>query len=230
LSRVVSSGAVLMYLTPCRRTAVVSNRVTCITKPHPHSPREHITNVGGLNSSGRYWYYTREQVADMIDSGDYNFHVRVGLTHDTSRFDCGKIPLNDWIKHAAARSEGKSARCYVLCSKSTVVGFYCIAAGAVQHEGAPRKLRQNMPNSSPVVILGRLAVDKAYQGQGLGRALLKDALLRITKASELVGARAVLVHAVDQESVPFYARYGFRSFPFGNQTLYLPIEEIINSL
>jgi GNAT superfamily N-acetyltransferase len=76
----------------------------------------------------------------------------------------------------------------------------------------------------------RLAVDKNHQGQGLGRALLRDALLRVTKASELVGARAVLVHAIDQEAVPFYARYGFRSFPVGNQTLYLPIEEIIHSL
>jgi GNAT superfamily N-acetyltransferase len=100
----------------------------------------------------------------------------------------------------------------------------------VQHEGAPRKLRQNLPNPTPVVIIGRLAVDKAYQGKGIGRGLLKDALLRITKASELVGARAVLVHAVDQEAVPFYARYGFRSFPMGNQSLYLPIDEIVAAL
>jgi len=80
------------------------------------------------------------------------------------------------------------------------------------------------------VIIGRLAIDKEYQGQGLGRALLQDALLRVTKASELVGARAVLVHAVDQQAVPFYARYGFKTFPHGNQTLFLPIEEIVQSL
>lgn len=58
---------------------MVSNQVTCITKPNPHSPREHITHVGGMNPSGGYWYYTRQQVADMIDSGQYRFHVRVGL-------------------------------------------------------------------------------------------------------------------------------------------------------
>lgn len=97
-------------------------------------------------------------------------------------------------------------------------------------KGAPRKLRQNAPDPTPVVIIGRLAVDKAFQGKGLGRGLLKDALLRITKASEMVGARAVVVHAVDQEAVPFYARYGFRSFPIGNQTLFLTIEEIVRSL
>jgi GNAT superfamily N-acetyltransferase len=151
-------------------------------------------------------------------------------THDTSRFDCGKLALNDWLRYSAGRSEGRSARCYVLSSRNVVVGFYCLAAGAVQHDGAPRKLRQNMPNPTPVVIIGRLAVDKAYQGKGVGRGLLKDALLRITKASELVGARAVVVHAVDQEAIPFYARYGFRAFPIGNQTLYLPIDEIVKEL
>lgn len=150
--------------------------------------------------------------------------------HDVTRFDSGKVPLNDWLRHTALKSEARSARCYVVLRRQFVVGFYCLAAGAVTHDGAPRKLRQNLPNPTPVVIIGRLAVDKEHQGQGLGRALLQDALLRVTKASELVGARAVLVHAVDQEAVPFYARYGFRSFPVGNQTLYLPIEEIIESL
>lgn len=151
-------------------------------------------------------------------------------SHDVSRFDCGKIPLNDWLRNTALRSEGKTARCYVTVLRGNVVGYYCLAAGAVQHDGAPRKLRQNAPDPVPVVIIGRLAVDKTLQGKGIGRALLKDALLRVTKASELVGARAVLVHAVDQDAVPFYARYGFRSFPKGNQTLFVTIDEIIASL
>jgi GNAT superfamily N-acetyltransferase len=157
--------------------------------------------------------------------------VPLTSAHDTSRFDCGKPPLNDWLKFRALRAEGRSARCYVLCgARNAVVGYYCIAAGAVQHDGAPRKLRQNMPSPIPIVIIGRLALDKAYQGKGLGRALLKDALLRITRASEMVGARAVVVHAVDPESVPFYARYNFRAFPTNNQTLFLPIDEIIAAL
>jgi GNAT superfamily N-acetyltransferase len=151
-------------------------------------------------------------------------------THDVTRFDCGKVPLNDWIRDTALRSEGRTSRCYVVAQRNVVVGFYCIAAGAVQHQGAPRKLRQNSPDPIPVVIIGRLAVDKTLQGRGIGRGMLKDSLLRITKASELVGARAVIVHAVDQESVPFYARYGFRSFPSMNQTLFLTIEETIKAL
>ena len=156
--------------------------------------------------------------------------VPLTSAHDSSHFDCGKVALNDWLRHTALKSEGRSARCYVACARNSVIGYYCLAAGAMQHEGAPRKLRQNLPNPTPVVIIGRLAVDKNFQSKGIGRALLKDALLRITKASELVGARAVLVHAVDQEAVPFYSRYGFRVFPMGNQTLYLPIEEIVAAL
>jgi GNAT superfamily N-acetyltransferase len=151
--------------------------------------------------------------------------------HDCSRFDCGKVPLNDWLRHNALKAEGRSARCYVAATgRGVVLGYYCLATGAVEHDGAPRKLRQNMPNPTPIVIIGRLAVDKDAQGTGLGRALLKDALLRVTKASQLVGARAVIVHAVDHEAVPFYARYGFKSFPIGNQTLFLPVDEIIASL
>lgn len=156
--------------------------------------------------------------------------VPLSTSHDTSRFDCGKPPLNDWLRYRAIISEGRSARCYVLCLRSSVIGYYCISAGAVQHDGAPNKLRRNMPDPIPVVIIGRLALDRNYQGKGLGRALLKDALLRITRASELVGARAVLVHAVDQEVIPFYARYGFRSFPTNNQTLFLTIDEIVAAL
>ena len=68
----------------------MTNQVTCITKPHPHSPREHITHVGGLNAQGGYWYYTREQVADMIDGGNYSFHVKVG-TYD--------VPVRTYVLH-----------------------------------------------------------------------------------------------------------------------------------
>ena len=151
-------------------------------------------------------------------------------SHDVTRFDCGKEALNDWLRDTALRSEGRTSRCYVVAQRNVVVGFYCLATGAVQHEGAPRRLRQNSPDPIPVIIIGRLAVDKTLQGKGIGRGLLKDALLRITKASDLVGARAVIVHAVGQEAVPFYARYNFRSFPMGNQTLFLTTDEIVKSL
>jgi hypothetical protein len=89
-----SLHAVNTVLTPERRSkrrvAMVSNQVTCITKPHPHSPREHITHVGGLNANGDFWYFTRERLANMIDSGQYNFHVRVG------GYD---VPVRSYVLH-----------------------------------------------------------------------------------------------------------------------------------
>ena len=158
--------------------------------------------------------------------------VPLTIIHDTSRFDCGRPPLNDRLKFRALTSESRSARYFVLCARKTslVIGYYCLTVGAVQYDGAPRKIRQNTPSPIPVIIIDRMAIDKAYQGKGLGRALLKDALLRIVRASELVGARAVLVHAVDQAAAPFYARYGFKSFPANNQTLFLPMDEIVAAL
>jgi GNAT superfamily N-acetyltransferase len=151
-------------------------------------------------------------------------------SHDVSRFDCGKAPLNDWIRQRAAKSEGRAARSYVICDKNFVCGYFCISTGSIAHEHVNAKLRQNMPNPIPVMIVGRLAVDIDYQGQGYGAGLLKDALQRCLQASATVGARAILVHAIDQETVAFYLAQGFRQSPTNELTLWLPIEEIIASL
>jgi GNAT superfamily N-acetyltransferase len=171
------------------------------------------------------------QYTDLVALGGLVPPTPLLPSHDLSRFDCGKAPLNDWLRHTAGRLEGRSARCYVLAQRnSVVIGFYCLSPGAVHQEGAQRKARQKVLDPTAVVTIGRLAVDKSYQGQGLGRALLKDALRRVIGASDLVGARAVVVHAVDHEAIPFYARYGFRSLPMGSQTLFLPIDEVILGL
>ncbi len=154
-------------------------------------------------------------------------------SHDVSRFDCGKEPLNDWIRQRAIKSEGRSARCFVTCQNKMVIGYYCTAAGAVEREKLPKlpkNYQRNMPESVPVVIIGRLAVDRGYQGRGIGAALLKDAFSRILNASREVGARAILVHAIDGEVVPFYAAYGFLAFPTDARTLFLPLETIAGGL
>jgi GNAT superfamily N-acetyltransferase len=152
------------------------------------------------------------------------------LLHDVSRFECGKPPLNDWLRDKAVKSEGKSARCYVTCDQNSVIGYYCISTGSIAHAQVTAKLRQNMPDPIPVMILGRLAVDAQYQHQGIGPSLLRDALLRMVQVSGTVGARAVLVHALDQEAVGFYTAHGFRQSPSNQQTLWLPMEEIIANL
>ena len=152
------------------------------------------------------------------------------LMHDVSRFDCGKPPLNDWLRFRAVKSEGLSARSYVVCDRNMVAGYYCIATGTIAHAAVNAKLRQNMPDPIPVMTIGRLAVDNEYKGKGMGPALLRDALLRIVGTSKTVGVRAALVHAIDAEAFAFYLAQGFRPSPTNELTLWLPIEEIIASL
>jgi len=150
--------------------------------------------------------------------------------HDFSAFDCDKAALNDWLRYRALRAEGRSARAYVTAIGKTVVGYYCLATGAVMVKDAPGNIRRNMPNPIPVMILGRLAVDKPYQGRGIGPALLKDALQRVLTVSQQVGVRAVMVHAIDNDAIAFYSAYGFKAFPADSRTLFLPVTEIMAAL
>lgn len=150
--------------------------------------------------------------------------------HDVSQFDCGKIPLNDWLRKYALKNEGRASRCFVVCSSRSVVGYYCLSAGSVEHGDVPLALKRNMPPVVPVFVLGRMAVDKGYQGHGLGGGMLKDALRRSAAVAHDIGARAVLVHAIDREAVPFYVQYGFQIFPEGSLTLYLPMPTIAGGL
>lgn len=157
--------------------------------------------------------------------------VPLGEQHDLSRFDCGKPSLNDWLRQRASRAEGRSARTYVVCThENAVVGYYTFAAGGVRLDELPKPLRRNMPPVAPVTILARLAVDMGQQGRGLGRALLRDGLLRALNASRAIGSAAVLVHALDDEARVFYAGYGFVEFPEGSRTLFIAMQAIADGL
>ncbi|MEQ1901666.1 MAG: GNAT family N-acetyltransferase [Devosia sp.] len=146
--------------------------------------------------------------------------------HITSRFSCGKPALDDWLKSRALKSEGRSARTYVVCAGDEVVGYYCLATGSVRIEALPKKLRGDMPSAVPVLLIGRLAVASSHQGLRIGGGLLKDALLRSLQASTSVGCRAVLVHAIDDEAAAFYAGYGFIHFPEGERTFFMSMKAI----
>lgn len=87
-----------------------------------------------------------------------------------------------------------------------------------------------MPNPIPVMVLGRLAVDKPHQGHGLGPALLKDALRRVLSVSGEVGVRAVMVHAIDNDAVAFYGTFGFKAFPSDSRTLFLSVSDIVKAI
>lgn len=159
----------------------------------------------------------------------------IGAGDRLDAFDCGKEPLNDFLRQRALKNEGRASRTYVITSATgddagAVVAFYTISTGAVPLEEAPGNVRRNMPNPVPVMVLGRMAVDRRHARKGLGAGMLRQALQRVLEASRMVGARAVVVHAIDDEAVTFYTNYGFRLFPSGSRTLFLPIETIANSL
>jgi GNAT superfamily N-acetyltransferase len=149
---------------------------------------------------------------------------------DVGAFDCDNDLLNDWLRDQAARGEGRSARTYVVKDAARVVGNYCLATGGVVRESVPRKIRQGLPRLVPVMVLGRLAVDLEYQRRGIGRGLLKDALLRTLQVSREVGVCALMVHAIDEEAKAFYAAHGFIEFPGGSRTLFQPVETIARGL
>jgi GNAT superfamily N-acetyltransferase len=137
-------------------------------------------------------------------------------SHDVSRFDCGRHPaLNLWLqKYALQNQANDSARTYVVHRAHVVAGYYTISAGSVVREQATARSAHGLANHPiPVGLLGRLAIDKSEQGHGLGSALLKDALFRIERAADVLGMRAVLVHAIDEQARSFYERYDFEACP-----------------
>jgi len=104
-----------------------------------------------------------------------------------------------------------------------VAGYYSLAAGSVAREMAPGRVRRNTPDSVPVVVLGRLAIDQDYQRQGLERALLRDAILRILQAADIIGVRAILVHALSEKAKRFYKECRFTASPINPLTLMLSL-------
>ncbi len=148
--------------------------------------------------------------------------------HDTSEFDCGKAELTDWLRrHALANHQAGSARVFVVHRENRVVGYYALAAASVEHEEAPERIRRGLARHPiPVILLARLAVDRREQGKGLGAALLKDALIRTARAADEVGARAVLVHAKDDDARAFYERFDFEPSPTDPLHLFLLMKDL----
>lgn len=148
--------------------------------------------------------------------------------HDLSRFDCGEPALNEWLRHRALKNESRFSRTYVVCTENIVVGYACISAGAVDRVATPSRMRRNAPDTIPVSIIGRLAVDLRYAGRGLGADILSDALRRIAVASQSIGIGAVLVHAKNDAAKRFYMGCAeFIEYPEGSHTLFLPIETVV---
>lgn len=153
---------------------------------------------------------------------------KLRAAHDLDAFDCGKEPLNRFLKrHALASQQAESAQTYVVTHGSAVVGYYSLAAGSVSHETATGRIKQGLARHPiPVILLARLAVDRHWTGQGLGSALLKDALKRTAQAAETIGARALLVHALDDEAKSFYEHFDFEPSPTDPYHLFLIMKQL----
>jgi predicted N-acetyltransferase YhbS len=146
--------------------------------------------------------------------------------HELEEFNSGTPPLDEWLKRRARQNEASGAsRTYVIAEGRRVVGYYGLAAGSVLHEVATSRVRRNMPDPVPVALLGRLAVDRQWQGRSLGAALLRDAVLRVIGAAGTIGVRALLVHAISDEAKAFYEHWGFRPSATDPMTLMITIEE-----
>lgn len=145
---------------------------------------------------------------------------------DLSRFDSGQPVLDRWLKERALRNDGRASRTYVARADDRVAAFYSLAAGSVERTLAPGLIRRNMPDPLPVMLLGRLAVDKDFQRMGIGRALVRDAMLRILKAAEIAGISAMLVHALDAEAAAFYRACGFFPSPGDQLLLFFPLKAL----
>ena len=156
---------------------------------------------------------------------------KLSPNHDLSQFQCGEPTLDDWLKKRALLNEESGAsRTYVVCIENRVIGYYALAVGAVTHADAPGRIRRNMPDPVPVMVLGRLAVDQTEQGRAIGRGLLRDAVLRTLQAADIAGIRAILVHAISETAKQFYLKAGFIPSPVSPMTLMITLEEAARSL
>jgi GNAT superfamily N-acetyltransferase len=152
---------------------------------------------------------------------------KLRVDHDLSRFKCGELALDDWLRRRALQNEGTGAsRTYVVCMDLLVVGYYALAVGAVAHASASGRVRRNMPEPVPVMIIGRLAVDQEFHGHGLGQGLLRDAVLRTLQAADIAGIRAILVHAISGDAQRFYERHGFVRSPIDPMMLMITVADL----
>jgi GNAT superfamily N-acetyltransferase len=165
-------------------------------------------------------------------AGEINPPQKLSPEHDLSRFDSGEPMLDGWLRRHAQRNETSGAsRTYVVCAaRKVVVGYYSLAVGAVAHVDAPGRVRRNMPDPVPVMVLGRLAVDQAFHGRGVGTGLLRDAVLRTLQAAEIAGIRAILVHAISENAKRFYEKYGFVASPIDSLTVMITVAEAFKML
>ena len=157
---------------------------------------------------------------------------KLRFDHETEAFDCGKAELNRFLhRFAFVNQRANTAQTYVVCRGTQVVGYYSLTVGQADHKDAPARISQGIARHPiPLMILARLAVDGREQGQRLGAALLKDALLRCAAAADIAGIRALFVHAKDEEATAFYRHFNFQPSPTDPHHLFLLMKDLSRML
>lgn len=147
--------------------------------------------------------------------------------HRLENFSCGQDSLDEWLRRRARSNQASGAsRTYVVCEGDLAIGYYALASGAITVESVPGRFRRNMPDPIPVAVLARLAVDRNWQGKGMGRALFRDAAHRVAHAAEVIGIRGIVVHAVSEEARKFYIALGFDHSPREPMTLMVTLNDV----
>jgi GNAT superfamily N-acetyltransferase len=158
-----------------------------------------------------------------------SLHIeKLNRTHAVEQFTCGQLELDRFlIRHALRAQQANSSQTYVAVSASEVVGFYTIVAGEVRHADAPERVVKGMPRHPiPLLVLARLAVHSKWQGRGIASGLLLDALGRTLQVADVIGVRALAVHAKDDRAISFYRHFGFTSSPTDARHLFMIIKDI----
>ncbi len=147
--------------------------------------------------------------------------------HETALFESGVNSLDSWLKRRAIKNQATGAsRTFVVCMEKRVIAYYALSSAAIANNETPGRFRRNMPDPIPVVMLGRLAVDQSFQGKGIGRALIRDAGLRVIQAADTIGIRGLMVQAISLEAKQFYERVGFESSPFDPMILMITLTDL----
>jgi len=148
--------------------------------------------------------------------------------HKLEGFDCGREELNRYLlRYAWTNQQAGAAQTYLGLVGDAVVGYHTLAVGQVTREGAPERLTKGLARHPvPIMLLARLAIDRRWQGQGIGKALLKDAMQRTLQAADIAGIRAFAVHAKDEEARNFYLKFDFIPSPTDPMHLFVLLKDV----
>lgn len=147
--------------------------------------------------------------------------------HQLAVFDSGEPSLDDWLRRRALSNQVSGAsQTFVVSDAGRVVGYYTLASHCIASREVAGRFKRNMPDPIPVVLLARFAVDVDYQGQGFGRALFRDAAMRVVNAADLIGVRGIVVHALSEQAKAFYQALGLEPSPISPMTLMATLQDL----